>query len=375
MASIQQRGKTFQYTISNVINGKNYPIRKGGFRTDKEARIAAAEVEAQMAKGINPYHKKVPFTHYFKEWVVLYKKQQISGVTLAHYEYTLEKISEYFHELPIQKITRRDYQKFLNKLGENKAKETVSKIHGHIKACVKDALEEGYITVDFTRKTVLTWEVEAKKGDEKHLNYEESKLLIKSIWQRINEGLGYLMLLLAINSGMRYEELIALTWHDFDFINHTITVNKTWGYKKNMPSGFGPTKNKQSNRIIKMDGATMQLLKKLYISTPNNPANTNQLVFYSPYSKYQVITNTNVNKLLNKLLNELNLSPLTMHGLRHTHGSILLYKKVSIHYISERLGHADIETTLKTYTHVLTEMRKEEDQLSMKTFAELNNAS
>ena len=55
--------------------------------------------------------------------------------------------------------------------------------------------------------------------------------------------------------------------------------------------------------------------------------------------------------------------PITFHGLRHTHGSILLYKKASIHYISERLGHGDIETTLKTYTHVLTEMRHEEEQL------------
>ncbi|MED4531495.1 tyrosine-type recombinase/integrase [Metabacillus fastidiosus] len=100
-------------------------------------------------------------------------------------------------------------------------------------------------------------------------------------------------------------------------------------------------------------------------------ANLDQLVFYSPSSKYKVLSNTNANKLLKKLLNELKIHSITVHGLRHTHGSILLYKKASIHYVSERLGHGDIETTLKVYTHVLKELRIEDEQLSMKTFEQM----
>lgn len=45
MASIQKRGKTYQFTVSHMVNGKSKPIRKGGFRTKKEAQIAAAEIE------------------------------------------------------------------------------------------------------------------------------------------------------------------------------------------------------------------------------------------------------------------------------------------------------------------------------------------
>lgn len=51
---------------------------------------------------------------------------------------------------------------FLNWLGKNKAKETVSKINGHVKACVKDAIEEQIIQINFTRKTEITWTVQAK---------------------------------------------------------------------------------------------------------------------------------------------------------------------------------------------------------------------
>lgn len=97
----------------------------------------------------------------------------------------------------------------------------------------------------------------------------------------------------------------------------------------------------------------MNYFKKLFKLTPLNYMN---LVFYSPASKYKVISNTNANKLLKKLLEELNINTsITVHGLRHTHGSILLFKKASIHYVSERLGHEDIQTTLTTYTHVLKE--------------------
>lgn len=368
MASIQKRGKTYQYTVSHTVNGKLKPIRKGGFRTKKEAQIAAAEVEAQLSKGLIPVQKKVSFEEYFENWITLFKKPKVSQVTLEHYMYSLKTVKDFFQNSAIQDIKRQDYQLFLNWLGKGKAKETVSKINGHIKACVKDAMEEQIIPFDFTRKTELTWTIQAKKSVDKHLNYQESERLLQAIWNKLHNGLGYSLLLLAITSGMRYEELIGLTRKDFNFEKNTIIVNKTWGYKKNSPKGFGPTKNEQSNRIIKMDPLTMSHFNKLLKSTPTN---LDQLVFFSPTSKYKVISNTNANKLLRKVLGELKLQPITMHGLRHTHGSILLYKKASIHYVSERLGHGDIETTLKVYTHVLKELRIEDEELSMKTFAQM----
>ncbi|MCS3486088.1 MULTISPECIES: Arm DNA-binding domain-containing protein [Bacillus] len=49
MASIQKRGKTYQFTVSRTVNGKSKSIRKGGFRTKKEAQIAAAEIESKLS--------------------------------------------------------------------------------------------------------------------------------------------------------------------------------------------------------------------------------------------------------------------------------------------------------------------------------------
>ncbi len=361
----RKKGKSYEFTISHVVNGKPKPIRKGGFRTEREANAAMVELEAQLAKGLNPVTKKVPFEEYFEDWIELYKVPTVSATTLKHYEYSLNAVKEYFSGTPIQNIKRHDYQRFLNWFGSNRAKQTVDKVHGHIKACVKDAMEEQYIQIDFTRKTKPTFGVQAKKAEEKHLNYEESVKLLQNIWAKIDEGLGYSLLFLIATSGVRFGEAVGLTRKDFNFNNDTITINKTWGYKKSSPSGFGPTKNEQSKRTIRIDKNTMNHFKELFNNTPTN---IHGLVFYSPESKYKVISNTNINQLLKKLLLELNIEPITVHGLRHTHASILLYQKASIHYVSERLGHSDIETTLKEYTHVLKELRLQDEQVTVQTF-------
>ncbi|WP_075981315.1 tyrosine-type recombinase/integrase [Bacillus massilinigeriensis] len=364
MASIQKRGKTYQFTVSHTVNGVAKPIRKGGFKTKKEAQIAAAEIEAQLSKGILPHLKPMPFDEYFEKWVKLYKSN-LTKTAKLHYEYTSRAIKEYFGSKPLQEIKRHDYQLFLNKFGTDKARETVEKVNTHIRGCVQDAIEEQIIQHDFTRKAVLTWTNPAKKPEEKHLNYFETKKLLEAIYNLLGESLGYFIILLGLTSGARFGELVGLTRKDFDFKNNTITINKTWGYAKRHPQGFGPTKNEASNRTIKLDKKTMIAFRRLFEKvTPNMYG----LVFYSPESKYRVISNTNANKLLQKTLKELGISPITMHGLRHTHASVLLYRKIDVNYVSERLGHSNIETTYKYYSHVLKEMREQEEKQTIDTF-------
>lgn len=365
MASFTKRGSTWQYTVSRMINGKSKPIRKSGFRTKKEAMVAAAEVEADLQKGIVPHLKKEPFDEYFKGWVDVYKTD-ISDITLKRYHDTLQTIERHFEGKPIQDITKREYQAFLNEYGLTHAKETTRKLNIHIRACVREAIDEGIIRVDFTRDVVITGSVEAKRPEEKHLNYFESKRLMNELYKRLNRSLGYYLLLLGLTSGMRFAEMIGLTRKDFDFKTHQIIINKTWDYKTG--KGFTKTKNDPSNRTIKMDYKTMDEFEKLF---NNTAANIHDLVFFSPHNKRKVLTNENVNKILRNTLKDLNIEPITVHGLRHTHASVLLYRKVSIYYVSERLGHANIDTTLRHYAHVIKELREEDTKNAINTFEQM----
>ncbi len=363
MASFQKRGNTWQYTISH----KPKPIRKSGFRTKKEAQLAAAEVETALKKGAYVQLREVLFVDYFKDWVEAYKTD-ITRNTLSRYHHTAKTLEEYFHNTKIQAITKRTYQAFLNEYAQTHSKATVSKLNTHVRACVRDAIEEGIISVDVTRNAKVTGNVPAKKPSEKHLSYFESKRLMNALYGSLDNGLSYYLLLLGLTSGMRFAEMVGLTRRDFDFAAGTISIDKEWGYTKRMSTGFMPTKNEPSVRVIKMDKRTMDAFEELFGSTPPN---IHGLVFFSPGSKYQVISNTAANNVLRRLLTKLNITPITVHGLRHTHASILLYKKVSIYYVSERLGHSDIQTTLSTYSHVIKELRTEDEKSSIDVFEKM----
>ena len=155
MASIQKRGNTYQYTVSRMVNGKQKHIRKGGFRTKKEAQIAAMEVEQELLKGVVPNLKPIPFDEYFESWIKVFKTN-INSNTLARYYNSLKTVKEHFEGIPIQNINKRMYQSFLNEYGKTHAKASTRKLNTHIRACVKDAIDEGLISVDFTRRAVLT---------------------------------------------------------------------------------------------------------------------------------------------------------------------------------------------------------------------------
>lgn len=364
MATFQKRGKTWQYTISRYVDGKYKPIRKGGFRTRDEAKIAADEVEYKLNTGQRIHVPEVAFSRYFEDWFTLYKTH-VKPQTYSHYKDTLRYIENYFGNKPIQAIIRNDYQKFLNKYGEKYSKETMLKVHGHIRAAVEHALEDELIRINFTKRVTVTGKPPKKKED-KYLEFEESQLLYNELFSCLEKGLSYYGVLLLLVSGMRFEELVGLTRDDFNFKENTININKIWGYKKTMPKGFSSTKNETSIRIIGIDPRVMKEFQKLFMKAPDN---IHRLVFFSPTSKYKCLSNSTINKSLRKILDKLNIeNKITLHELRHTHASALIYKKASIIYISERLGHSSPDITYKRYAHVMKELRHEDEKLAINMY-------
>lgn len=364
MASFTNRGTkkkpSWQYTIS----AKPKPIRKGGFRKKEEAEIEAAYIENRMRKGMAFHLKPEPFNDYFLSWLEIYKTN-LNKNSYQRYLDTHKTIDEYFGDTPIQDITIRSYQLFLNEYGKTHAKVTSDKMHIQIRSCVRKAMSEGVIHRDFTidaRKTGTA----SKRKEEKHLDFEESDTLYDYLMDNLDRSLNYYLLLLGLVTGLRFAELVGLQRSDFIFFNNTLNIDKTWGYTNKMHEGFGPTKNDQSVRQIKVDENVMEEFKKLFKKTPEN---INKLVFYSPKSKYKVIANASSNKLLKAILTKLEIkTDITMHGLRHTHASVLLYQKASVNYVSERLGHGDIMTTYNTYSHILKEGREEDDKIAINLY-------
>ena len=167
-------------------------------------------------------------------------------------------------------------------------------------------------------------------------------------------------ILLLAKTGMRFSEGLAITPNDFDFAHQTVSVNKTWNYKEG--GGFSPTKNKSSVRKIQIDWQVVMQFAALVKDLPSDKP-----IFVRDNNVY----NSTVNDILVRYCKKLNIPVISVHGLRHTHASILLYAGVSIASVARRLGHASMTTTQKTYLHVIQELENQDIDLVMRSLSNL----
>jgi len=353
MANYVKRGKTWQYEISyKKTNGTYAKLRQGGFRTKSDASAVAIELENELKKGYDPSKKDMLLSEYYKSWIALYKKSSVSERTYRRYLDTLSNIEKYFEFDSLSDMTKAKYQEGLNSFAETHAKATTKRFHTHIRACILEALDEKVIFKDFTRTAIIVGKNPTKRPDEKYLNYEDFKALMKACESRLDERYTspYLILIGGF-TGARYSELLGLTWNDIDFDSLTINIDKSWNLLTN---DFGDLKNESSKRVIDIDRHTANILndlKKKQIVTKEN------LVFYN--QENGMITSNAVNKTLKKIQQQLDIEPaITFHGLRHTNASVLLYQGIDIMYVSAHLGHKDISITQEVYSHILDEMKQ-----------------
>ena len=83
------------------------------------------------------------------------------------------------------------------------------------------------------------------------------------------------------------------------------------------------------------------------------------------------VFNSTVNDILARHCKQLDLPIISIHGLRHTHASLLLFAGVSIASVARRLGHASINTTQKTYLHIIQELENRDIDIVMRSLSSL----
>lgn len=364
MASIKKTKSGWRYRVSFKENGQYKTKTKSGFRTKKEAELAAAELEKQLHKGYDISAADQFFPEYMRNWFELYKKGKHSLGHEHNIELSVRLVEKHFADVKMKDLTRDMYQKFLNDIGKGYTTATLQKRHTYIKECLKAALEDQVISRDPTYKVIIKGQKEAKSEQLKYLNFDEVKKLVTEIKKDMKpKYISRYIILFAIASGARFSEIMGLTWDCVDFKNKTVTINKAWDFKDK--NDFGDTKTFDSKRTITIDVETLNMLKDLRknqneLAMKTGLRNVKNLVFAN--TKMQVVTNNAVNKTLRSLCKKVGIKSITCHGLRHTHASMLLYQGVNIKYVSRRLGHKDIVTTLQTYSHILDEMEQKESR-------------
>jgi len=297
------------------------------------------------------------FYIYYEKWIHIYKEGAIRDVTMRKYEITLLWLKRLVPNLRLSQLNRISYQQLLNDYAEFHERQTTMDFHHQIKAAVLDAVDEGLIDRDPTRKAIIKGRSPRIKKI-KYLNQFELHTLLVNLKLTSEINWDWLILIIA-KTGMRFSEALALTPKDFDFSHQSLIVDKTWDYKGN--GGFLPTKNRSSVRKIQLDWQTIIKFSELIKGLPEDkPIFVNGRVF-----------NSTINGVLERYCKKLEIPVISIHGLRHTHASLLLFAGVSIASVARRLGHASMTTTQKTYIHIIQEMENRDIDLVMRSMAGL----
>lgn len=299
------------------------------------------------------------FCDYYKQWISVYKEGAIRPVTMNKYNMAHNWLIKLIPDLIISDLDRITYQKLLNDYAAEHERQTTMDFHHHLKCAILDAVDEGLILHDPTRKAIIKGKPPREKKP-KYLNqYELHKLLDDlNLSEEIN--LDWLILLIA-KTGMRFSEALALTPKDFDLSRQLLSVSKTWDYKGE--GGFLPTKNESSVRKIPLDWQTVIQFAELIKHLPED----------KPIFVKKKIYNSTVNHLLARHCHNAAVPIISVHGLRHTHASLLLFAGVSIASVARRLGHSNITTTQKTYLHIIQELESKDIDIIMRSLSNLNS--
>lgn len=303
-------------------------------------------------------NKKELLYRYFERWITVYKEGAIRKVTMDKYKLSLMWVRKLAPSIRLCDLDRVSYQQLLNDYAKEHERQTTMDFHHHLKAAVLDAVDEGLINKDPTRKVIIKGKTPRDKK-KKYLNQFELHTLLNSL--NLNSGINFDWLILLIaKTGMRFSEAIALTPSDFDFSKQTLSINKTWNYKGD--GGFQPTKNKSSIRKIQIDWMIVSQFSALLKGfQPDEPIFINKEAIY----------NSTINNVLERHCMKANIPVITVHGLRHTHASLLLFAGVSIASVAKRLGHSSMNTTEKTYLHIIQELENKDVDLVMRSLSGL----
>lgn len=290
------------------------------------------------------------FYKYYLDWIHIYKDNAVRQVTLDKYYLVQKRLKELAPDLHMNELNRRNYQQILNLYARNHEKTTTLDFHHHLKASLFDAVDDGLLKSDPTRRAIIKGCSPSEKKI-KYLNLFDLQKLLRSLDLNSELNWDWFFLLIA-KTGLRFAEALALTKEDFDFEKQRIIINKSWNYKEKI-GHFQPTKNESSNRTVMVDWQLMQQFQSLIRSKEDN-----QLIFLD---KNQRVYNSTLNQKLATYCEKLDIPIISIHGLRHTHASLLLYEGVSIASVAKRLGHSNTTTTQDTYIHIIRELENKDN--------------
>jgi len=292
---------------------------------------------------------------YLDDWLENIHKSKLRIGTYVNYKKKVRYIADGLGDVWIQKLTPEHVQGFLQKeLDKGLSSKTVHEIHGVLRVALKKAVRWGIVSrnvCDVVDPPVIV------SREAVPLSVEQARTSLKHVRGHRLE----VLLAMAIVTGMRRGELLALHWSDVDFDRHRLLVLHSVDYIAGYGYVVGKPKTAAGKRWISFPAFLLDMLKQHQIqqSELRNTAKKwedHGLVFPNLSGGY--LHPNHMGEKFRKVLKVSGLPDIHFHDLRHSAATILLSMGVNIKVIQELLGHSDIAITLGVYGHLLPSMQQ-----------------
>jgi integrase len=337
-------------------NGKRKQIFKSGFTRKLDADIELAKLVNERNDGSLVRPDPRTFKEFAEAFLNEYADVSCAPKTAERYREMLAQVAREIGSQPLSKVTTLQLQRVYNQLLKTGKKgdtplaiKTVRNIHGTVHVAFETAVAWGLLKTNPAARCKLP---PAPRREAVSLDFTETRRLLESCRDHWLSGL----MTVAVGSGARRGELLALSWPNVNLEAGTITIGKSLEQIKSVVR-IKETKGRNIRTLTLPTDAldALKSLKELQSQTreqcgPDYRADLD-LVFCHPGGNY-ILPGT-ITKAVRRIAAKAGFVGVSIHTLRHSHGSQLLSAGVPLPAVSKRLGHTNIYVTATVYAHVL----------------------
>lgn len=313
---------------------------KRGFDTKKAATLAESEKRIELEK-FGRLEKRIKLVDFCKLYLLDIKNREsqptLEKATLIIEKYILPNIqNKYLDQYTTRDIS--DWQRGILKLN-------LSDTYTHVIDARMRAIFNHAIKFSTLHKSPC---VGLKTIGKQNRELKEHAIWTFEDWRKITDfGSIEVETFLSIMffTGMRFGEIMALTWNDVDIQNKIIVMNK-----QRRKSGE-IVNTKTGSQIDYNINEKLVILIKRYKESNVEKQKQTDFVFNKSRTFYS--------RSKDKLEKIYNLPHIRIHDLRHSHATLLINNDINIHVIADRLGHSSTRTTERVYAHLYDEKKKE----------------
>lgn len=322
---LDEKTKHWFYQVKYKDNfGKVRVLKKRGFKLKRDALKAEAEAKANINRTI------VTFRFLAEEYL------KSTDADIKHKERKLHNMEHYFDyiDYDINKITKLMLLNWHQKI---KSLDLSTNVKNKCLQYVKSVYKFGHDYYDINNISHILTSIKKNISEQKEMEVwtvDEFNQFISFVDHPIYKAYFYTLFW----TGIRRGEGIALLKDDLTEDGYLI-INKSIRIVSDGPKS---PKTASSVRKIKLDIKTYEMLKTL----KQRPGTI-------LFGDDTYLSSTNIQRHFRKAIKESGVKPIRIHDLRHSHATILINSGANIVAVSKRLGHSDINMTLKVYTHLL----------------------